>query len=625
MIKTILLIEDPTSITEIKKIILQHNDLKIFSLNYLTHRILNDNNISHEIGEDSLSIAEHKMIDDKTINATTTWWNHESVRDYLIFEAINLPDLIEMEFFQYLSPIYRSAFTISKIIDGEKPDKVISVTNLNNFVLSVCKSKKIEVLSYEQTKEPVLIHDNINIKYNLGPIPISITISRTKYFLIKQLVEKIVYSIFNLHPRIDSSNEKSILLLDFNPTSYKLLLKELSKLNKHVMLLNQRRPAVWNIRSLKIVRKSKCKIINLNMFEKRIENNIRKAMEENLVRLNHVWSNDSVFAELFSINGITFWPSIKNNFIKLCNSRFLESIRRILLLDEMFNQFKISIILEWAETGQEEKEVLHVSKKFGIKSIMLQHAMFPNSKDWDPFAKFLAFLSHPVISDKQAVWGEITRDFALSHGYENENLLVTGSPRHDEFFTIPQNNASKGIILFATTSASSIASENSGTKTFEKFDGFIREVCRVSKQFPDKKLIIKPHPQADYINRVSDLVKEIDPNIKIVYEANLIDLINSCDILITNNNSTIALESIILNKPTISLQIEKWAEENDIVQSGSILSISNIDEIESSMKKIINDDAFRKNLLDNAKKFVDSYLSNQGSASKKLADILIRY
>ena len=65
---------------------------------------------------------------------------------------------------------------------------------------------------------------------------------------------------------IELNKRKNILLLDFNPERYEHLLLELSKLNHNIILLNQRRPAVWNKNSLKIIRKTNTFVINLNNF-----------------------------------------------------------------------------------------------------------------------------------------------------------------------------------------------------------------------------------------------------------------------------------------------------------------------------------------------------------------------
>jgi len=296
------------------------------------------------------------------------------------------------------------------------------------------------------------------------------------------------------------------------------------------------------------------------------------------------------------------------------------------LLNELFDKFNISVILEWAETGQEEKEIISISKKRGIKSVMLQHAMDPTSNKWDKFHKFALGGYSFFISDKQAFWGKVAKNRALSYGHKEENLLVTGSPRHDNFFKVIKNAQNKGIILFATTSVTGrISFEQTPFESYVKFDNFVREVCRVVKKFTDKQLIVKPHPQPDFLSNITELIKEIDPNIPIIYNANLVELINSCDILITFNNSTIALESMILNKPAISLQIEKWAEEDEIVKTGALLSITNINDIESGIKKLLCDKEFRDKTQQNSRKFIESYFVNKGHASETLAKILDRF
>jgi len=465
--------------------------------------------------------------------------------------------------------------------------------------------------------------DEINIKYNLGSYPISFYISRTTFLKLKKILEKVISVIFNLAPNYKLSKNKSILLVDFNPVQYDVLINELSALNKNILLLNQRRPAIWNFTSFKIIKNSKCKIIHLDHFEKKIE---RKILEQlNVVQSNlaKAWNLDSIFEGIFLVNSHSFWYSIKNSFTKICSSRFSDSVRRILLLNELFDKFNISVILEWAETGQEEKEIISIAKKRKVKSIMLQHAMDPSTDKWDKYHRFVLGGYSYFISDKQALWGESIKRRAISYGHKEENLLVTGSPRHDNFFSANNNIKSKGIILFATTSVTGrISYEQTTIDAYLKFENFVRKVCQVVKKFPDKQLIVKPHPQPDIISKITELIHEIDPHIPILYNANLVELIKSCDVLITFNNSTVALESMILNKPTISLQIEEWAQEDEIVKKEALVSIKNIDEVENGIRKLLYDKKFKDKILENSKDFVEDYLANRGHASSKLVKIL---
>ena len=621
---TVFLLEGNVDMLKIKNDMTKYDKSKLFALDYLAHKLLSENNIKHEIAENYLTIEDRRKIDDDSIQTTMDWYENSQIKDILTFEEINLGSLIEMEVLQYFVKIYGNAMMFGKIIEKESPTHVISYTFLNDYVERICKQKNIVITTYDLPQLQVLQHDKVNIKYNLGSRPISITISRKTFMKIKKIFDKTIDLIFKLKPNLKHvKNKKSILLLDFNPVQYDLLMQELSSLNKNIILLNQRRPAIWNFPSFKIIKNSNCKIIHLNDFEDNISKTIDLEIKTLESALSKMWNMNKAFEDIFSINSNTFWYAMKESFTKICTSRFRESVRRILLVNELFDALDISIILEWAETGQEEKEIISLSKKRGIKSILLQHAMDPLSHVWDKYHRFALGGYSYFVSDKQALWGPQVKNRALSYGHKEENLVVTGSPRHDNFFKSVNKGQKNGVILFATTAVTGRMSfEQTPLGAYDNFENFVREVCRVAKKFPDKQLIVKPHPQPDFLSNITKIIKEIDPSIPILYNASLIELINSCDLLITFNNSTVVLESMILGKPAISLQIEKWAEEDDIIKTGAFLSISKIDDIENAMKKILYDAEYEDKLIKNSKVFVDNYLANHGTASHELAKVL---
>ena len=213
-------------------------------------------------------------------------------------------------------------------------------------------------------------------------------------------------------------------------------------------------------------------------------------------------------------------------------------------------------------------------------------------------------------------------DYAISNGLDKDKLLLTGSPKHDAFFSLEKNEESTGKILLATTGPPAIFTQDSTTDVFVKYDQYIKEVFRVMKKYPDKQLIVKPHPQSDFINNTLQLINETDSNAKIILETDLPELINDCDLVISFNTSTILLESLILQKPTISLITDDWATENEIIKMNGVMAVDDIHDVESSISRIMSDEDYRRNLRKNASLFLESYLSNHGIASKKLVDIL---
>ena len=619
MSKVIFLIQNGVDFLNLLNQIKKTPSHIIYSLDYESHKLLEKKKIVHKIGEDVLTSADFDKIDSNTINCMKNYFN--SHKEILTFEGIFLPELIEHEFFHYLNFQTFTAYVILKILENEKASLVIDFTNFGDYIKKITSFKKIKHTHFVITKNPSLYHDNIKVNFNLGKIPVNLALSRKTFSRIKNPIQKFTNEIYNLKP--NTQNKKNILLVSFDPLQYEEMLMEFKRKNINFLLLNLRKPAITNKKSLNIIKNSESKIVDLNQFSKYVKSDILFAQKklENIIQ--NIFNDDLAFEKLFTVDKFSFWFSIKNSFRKICSSRFGESIQRIYLLNQLFTKFDISKILQWAEVGQEEKECILVGKKFNIPSFMLQHGRYQNSKTWDKFSQFLGRFPTPLLSDKQIVWGEITKKYALSYNHSATNILVGGSPRHDKFFNLlPVNNKKSGNILLATTGTHYISADSCTTSSQIKYDEYIKEVYRIVKSLPEKKIILKPHPSPILTKLAENLINEIDPSIRIIKNVELHKLINDCEVLITFNNSTTTLDAISMNKPVISLQTDSYANDDDIVKAGAVLSISEIKDLESGLKKILYDNSFRKKLMEKSTSFLQKYMKNQGCASESIVNIL---
>jgi hypothetical protein len=618
--RVIFLVQNGIDFSKLENEIKKAPTHTIYSLDYESHKLLEIKKITHKIGEDVLTPTDFDKIDSHSINCTKNCF--DSHKEILTFEDIFLPELLEHELFVHLNFQRFTAHVILKILENEKASLVIDFTNFGDYIKKITSFKKIKHNHFMITKNPGLYHDNIQINFNLAKIPINLELSRKTFSRIKNPIQKLTNEIYNLEP--DPKNKKNILLVSFDPLQYEEMLMEFKKKNINFLLLNLRKPAITNKKSLNIIKNSKSKIIDLNKFSKYVKSDILFAQKRLDDAIQTIFNDDLYFEKLFSIGKFSFWLSIKNSFRKICDSRFSESVQRIYLLNQLFTKFDISKILQWAEVGQEEKECILVGKKFNVPSFMLQHGRYQNSKKWDKFSRFLGRFPTPLLSDKQIVWGEITKEYALSYNHLATNVLVGGSPRHDKFFNLPStNNKKSGIILLATTGTHYISADSCTTSSQIKYDEYIKEVHKIAKSLPGKKLIVKPHPSPILTKLAENLINEIDPSIIIIKNVELHKLINDCDIVITFNNSTTTLDAISMNKPVISLQTDSYANDDDIVQAGAILSISEIKDCENGIKKILYDNNFRKKLMVKSNLFLQKYMKNHGHASESVVEVLM--
>ncbi len=87
--------------------------------------------------------------------------------------------------------------------------------------------------------------------------------------------------------------------------------------------------------------------------------------------------------------------------------------------------------------------------------------------------------------------------------------------------------------------------------------------------------------------------------------------------------STILLEAMILNKPTItSLVYSDWFEDDEMIRRGATLTVRTKEDFELALKKILNDTEFRNNLIKKGNEFVNDFLENQGQSVKSIKKLL---
>lgn len=591
------------------------------------HKILEKEGILHEIAENYLSKDDREKLFDTTVGYYE-WYKNKPILKDLEMESVNLLSILDTgELHNYLIKVLKDFLIIKRIIEKEKPKKIIVTTNFSIIVKSILNENSIDLKVYDNSLPNYFEYDRLQIGFNIGQIPLSIRLSRTMYAIIKSSLESILCSALNLWHDV-TSKKKTILLLEFDPVAYQDLLFSLSKSDKNIILVNRRRSAIWNFESIKILRNSKCKLLNVKeLLKSESKDRIIALVSFYLEKLEKLWSEDDFFMKLFTIEDYSFWPCIKKVLINLYERRISEYVTLIMISKEIFEKINLSCIVCLNIFGETEKAILNMNKN-NIPSILLEHGY----ADYTPHevSRFDALSMYPYIQDKIAVWGSIQKEYLAEHrGLSSDRILVTGSPRHDRFFKkkIKNNTKQQKIILF-TFHPITETSGQADTNLYIKFENFVKKFCTIIKKIPNVKIIAKLHPgQDEHNNDIKALLKEIDPSIPVYQFTPIIKLIESCDVLINLSAegydiSTIILEGLILNKPTMNVILDGNFYEFQYVKDNAVLSISDKTDIEKSVKDILFNEELRSRLLQNAKQHVNKYLTNRGNASEYLAGLL---
>jgi hypothetical protein len=621
----IILIENISDFDVIPKNIIENQNIKKFSFNLDIHELLKSKKIEHEIADNILNENERLQIFDKMIEFRE-WHSKIKSDDYKI-EGINLLKMLDsQEFGSFLIPKLINLITIKRIIENEKPKKIITTTSLLKMIKVIIKNYDIELEFFKNKPKELLFWDIITIKFNIGKIPIKFNISKNTYLKIKTFFEKIMGFIFGFWYNPNNYKKKSLVFLEFNPEFFSNIFKSLKNYDGDIILVNQRRSAVWGRDSLNIIRKSKCKIFKID----NIKNNDEKDKINLLVnqfskKIDNLFNNSTFFENFFIIDDISFWELIKETLEKKYSQRLFSYISIILNVKHFFDNSDVKCIVHLNEVGETEKSFLEF--KNNTPSILLEHGFverIEKTKRLDSLSNYTKF------NDKIAVWGESKKNYLINeYGIDEKKIIVTGSPKHDNYFSsrVKKKNNGELTLLIAPNPISDICGFSS-TEIKLRFKEIITNIFSVVKEFDNLKIIVKLHPiQLQHNHEIQLIIKKLDKTIPIFLWTSVIDTINQADAVIVISpdipgTTTMLLESMILGKPTMNVFFDKQIPEFHHVQKNAVFTVLDDDNFKNNLKKFLFDKKFQNALVDNADNFVMGSLSNPNTASEKFASIL---
>ena len=600
---------------------------KVFSFNINTHNFLERKRIKHYIGENYLKSKDREKIFDYSINLWN-WYNDDILKKEFKFENINLLSVADTsEFHQIIIREIFNFIVIKRIIETEQPKKIILSSYFAKIVKQIDNTISLKI-SDEKEHDFHIQWEKMLIRFNLFNRPISIPISRKNFNLFKKLFEFFVGNLFGLWQNF-KNKKPSILFLEFNPAQYPSLLDNLKNFNGNIIFFNRRRPAIWNLQSIKLVRKYNIKLISSELsLSKKDKIKINSSLDHFRNQLDQFWSNESIFSKIFKIEGINFWPVVSDVLYTVYSQRISEYLKLILISKKILSKLNIKCILSLNVLGETEKIILSVND-CKIPSILLEHGA---TNLTSAVSKHEISQMYSLFRDKIALWGDIQKNFLLHDLKINpDRVLTIGSPRHEDFFKKIKSNKtiSKKTILI-TPMALSEFNGNIDTNTYLRFEKLLVKIFTILKKIPNTKIIVKMHPTLSPGNEyIKKLIFNINSDVKIFQMEPILDIIESCDMMINITTelfpSTVLYEGLIMNKPVMNIDMMDEKLDLELFRDEAVISVTDMDNLNEIIQQFVTDYSLQIQLNTNAKKHLKKYFSNPVNASEKLANVLLNY
>jgi hypothetical protein len=448
--------------------------------------------------------------------------------------------------------------------------------------------------------------------------------TKSQSFITKNLI-KLCYSVsrtFFLPKKLNSENP-TILLVNFTTLRLKNFFKELPNHSLNLVKYDTIAPPFWNYSTFSLIKKSGCIIENNNTIPKS-ENSFILDLD-NFVsqKLQILLKNEQFFNTFFSLNHLSFWNVIKNDFLKMFIRNYKDAIQNISKIKSLFKKYSFSSVVLASECGHLDLIILHLSKQFGIKNSILQHALYYDDLQNQNYYSFKSDQFQRVLpkySDNFLVWGKLTQIDSENHGIPKEKIVSIGCPFFDPLIDDSDLKISENKYVLLATTPKSLKNQTkeSSIKFQIEYDDTIKQISKITTKI-NKNLLIKVHHGST--SNEKKIVNKINSNILVETTGSFYQYAKKCEVLICIDMSTAILEAMLLKKPVILVLINDKSSYPEIFQN-DYLTITKISDLENVLIKLFSDDLYKKTLVKNGGKFLDYYLDNIGSSSKKFLDFL---
>ena len=585
-----------------------YSSKKIISFDYESHVLLNEQKIPHTISDEFISTEELHSIE-KQVYDFVNWYEIPSIQNLIVEDGINLGELFFLEFRAELVSFLKKFTELSKLVKSHPDSNYFVSETIWELISSLTKNvSKLNIKTQD-----ISMYNSIDVPLKLGSKQLTMKLSTKNASRIQNFLNKTSQSLF-LNKKINKKFP-SVLIVNFSTLKTESFLLEIPKFNLNVIKYDRTTPAIWNTNTLNIIKNSNCIVENESTLLDKSSSKKIKLIEENMMsKIDSILSSKD-FENFFSLYGVNFWNEIKPLITRLCKKRFLQASKEIQLAKNLLNKYSFSKILLFHESGIVEQIILSLGKKQKIPICVLQHGLYFDSKEMIEENHFQRII--PKKSDYFLAWGDIFKNFLETNNVNSDQIKNIGSIFHDSLFKInSESKEATGNVLLASDPLAFNRPIDLSINQKELYNTAIENICKTISQ-NNKKLTIKTHPQKHQSEE--NIAKKIDEKISVFHSGDVLSLIESSDLVIVTDVTTVILEAMIMQKPVISIQIKDHYGKPKVFDYCNQIPLESLD---SWIKSFYNEPKIKNDLIEKGNEFLNKYLSNRENSSKKLLEFL---
>ena len=589
----------------------------VYPLDYKSLYILKNNKIKFDLIDNFLNDNDRKELFQTCRNIWNEFTNiSKKELEYNNFNVLQAIDRNEIQ--EYLMELYSISLVIKKIIDKFSPEVIFAPKSIIEIIKQ--QEYNIKLIEFYDDQEGELSFDYVNVRKKIGIIKINSKISRSQFKTIKkflQIFNKIAYwnNDFN-------NNLKKILLLEFDPELYENLIIQIKKCGYVPVLVNFRKPAISSIASLNSLKRTQSVIFNPKMLGIN-ENELNTTIKKICPKIINFIKQNNDFLE-FNIYELKLSSIIKKQIIRILEERLDEYIRQINYFKFLDKRNDVVSSISLNLSGETEKIFSKIKKNTPL--ILLQHG-FSNYHDFNSYSDTLD--DYDLLREKIAVWGNSVQDYLISNSdMQKNNIIVSGSPRHDDFEPSKKTNTIKKRIVI-TPRPLIMHVEGTKLELHLRYEKVLKDIILYLKKFDDIEIVFKLHPQQNpHTEIIKSIIRDLDPEIPILQDESIKKILENSYLLINISPdnldaSTVVFESMLMNTPIINIRLQNNSWIYDFEKTEAVLTFDYDSNYQIKMSELITDEKKYNEQVGKLEKFLEFYLVNRKCASENLIKSLL--
>ena len=589
----------------------------VYPLDYKSLYILKNNKIKFDLIDSFLNDNDRKELFQTCRNIWNEFTNiSKKELEYNNFNVLQAIDRNEIQ--EYLMELYSISLVIKKIIDKFSPEVIFAPKSIIEIIKQ--QEYNIKLIEFYDDQEGELSFDYVNVRKKIGIIKINSKISRSQFKTIKkflQIFNKIAYwnNDFN-------NNLKKILLLEFDPELYENLIIQIKKCGYVPVLVNFRKPAISSIASLNSLKRTQSVIFNPKMLGIN-ENELNTTIKKICPKIINFIKQNNDFLE-FNIYELKLSSIIKKQIIRILEERLDEYIRQINYFKFLDKRNDVVSSISLNLSGETEKIFSKIKKNTPL--ILLQHG-FSNYHDFNSYSDTLD--DYDLLREKIAVWGNSVQDYLISNSdMQKNNIIVSGSPRHDDFEPSKKTNTIKKRIVI-TPRPLIMHVEGTKLELHLRYEKVLKDIILYLKKFDDIEIVFKLHPQQNpHTEIIKSIIRDLDPEIPILQDESIKKILENSYLLINISPdnldvSTVVFESMLMNTPIVNIRLQKNSWIYDFEKTEAVLTFDYDSNYQIKMSELITDEKKYNEQVGKLEKFLEFYLVNRKCASENLIKSLL--